>query len=305
LSTQTPVTLQKTREMIVRAMDSRRWNAFPFRDGDIVIGTWAKSGTTWCQQIVTQLIFEGEENLATMDIAPWVDMQVIPFEPMMAQLEAQTHRRCLKTHLPADCLVMSPKAKYLYLARDGRDVVWSWYNHLMKMTDEFFDMFNKLPGDLGVPIARPTLPIREFFHDWLDNDAAPFWPYWPNIQTWWDIRSAPNVMLVHYNDLKADMPAEMRRIAAFLEIPINEAKWAHIVNHCTFDYMKANAETLSPFLNDMFEGGLKSFVHKGTNNRWRDVLTPEDIRKYEDTALRNLSPDCAQWLATGSRVGSA
>jgi hypothetical protein len=44
-------------------------------------------------------------------------------------VEAQTHRRFLKTHLPLDALVFSPKAKYIYIGRDGRDVVWSMYNH--------------------------------------------------------------------------------------------------------------------------------------------------------------------------------
>jgi aryl sulfotransferase len=174
---------QKKYDYLDAVMDSKRWDGFPFRDDDIVIGTWAKSGTTWCQQIVTQLIHEGQEQIATMDIAPWVDMRISPYEPMMEQLEAQTHRRCLKTHLPADALVMSPRAKYIYLARDGRDVVWSWYNHLMIMKDEFYDLINSLPGNADRQHRRPTVDIRQFFHDWLDNDAAPFWPYWTNFPT--------------------------------------------------------------------------------------------------------------------------
>lgn len=291
---------QKKHDYLDAVMDSKRWDGFPFRDDDIVIGTWAKSGTTWCQQIVTQLIHEGQEQIATMDIAPWVDMRIIPHEPMMGQLEAQTHRRCLKTHLPADALVMSPKAKYIYLARDGRDVVWSWYNHLLIMKDEFYELINNLPGNADRQHRRPTVDIRQFFHDWLDNDAAPFWPYWTNIQSWWDIRHLPNVKLLHYNDLKADLPGEMRRIAEFLEIPVDEAKWPDIVEHCTFAYMKENAEALSPALNDLWEGGMKSFINKGTNNRWRDLLTAEETTKYEDTASANLSPDCAAWLAAGS-----
>ncbi len=195
---------------------------------------------------------------------------------------------------------MSPKARYLYLARDGRDVVWSWYNHLMSMKDEFFDLVNNTPGRVGPPISRPTTDVRGFFHGWLDNDAAPYHPYWSNVQSWWDIRQAPNVRLVHYNNLKTDMPGEMGRIAAFLEIPIDEAKWPAIVEHCTFDYMKENAAVLSPAFNDLFEGGMKSFIHKGTNDRWRDALTAEEVQKYEETARRNLSPECADWLATGS-----
>jgi len=45
---------EKTREMHNMAMDSTRWDNFAFRDDDIVIGTWAKSGTTWVQQIVAR-----------------------------------------------------------------------------------------------------------------------------------------------------------------------------------------------------------------------------------------------------------
>ena len=66
----TTVRPQKTREMHNAAMDSTRWNDFTFRDGDVVIGTWGKSGTTWTQQIVAQLIFAGAEDVPTVDIAP-------------------------------------------------------------------------------------------------------------------------------------------------------------------------------------------------------------------------------------------
>lgn len=39
----------KTREMHNHHMDSTIWNDFSFRDDDIVIATYAKSGTTWMQ----------------------------------------------------------------------------------------------------------------------------------------------------------------------------------------------------------------------------------------------------------------
>ena len=206
----------------------------------------------------------------------------------------------MKTHLPADALVFSPKAKYLYIGRDGRDVAWSWYNHLSNMTPAFYDLFNNTPERVGPPLNRPTGDIRQFFHDWLDNDAYPAWPYWSNVQSWWDVRETPNVMLLHFNNLKADMPGEIRRIAAFLDIDIDESRWPAIVEHCGFDYMKEHADSLSATFKDAFEGGLKTFIYKGTNNRWRDTLGPEEIQKYEDAAATNLTPACAHWLATGS-----
>jgi aryl sulfotransferase len=292
----------KKRELHNTLMDSDRWDGFRFRDGDIIIGTWAKSGTTWTQQIVAQLLFQGADDMPAMDLAPWLDMRCAPLDDVIAGLEAQEHRRFIKTHLPADALLMSPQASYIYVARDGRDVVWSMYNHLLKMTDGFYAMINDTPGRVTPPLERPAVEIREFFHAWLDSDGAPMGSFWDHVQSWWDLRNEPNVLLMHFAAMKADMPAEIRRVAAFLDIDIDESRWPTIVEHCTFDYMKKHGDSLSrsPVVSDFFEGGLaKSFIHKGTNGRWRDTLTDDDIRKYEQTAASRLSPDCAHWLATG------
>src|SRR3546814_1948914 len=56
----------------------------------------------------------------------------------------------------------------------------------------------------------------------------------------WAIRHLPNVLLLHFADLKKDMPGEIRRVAAFLDIAIDESRWEAIVEHCSFDYMKAH-----------------------------------------------------------------
>lgn len=37
--------------------DSARWEGFQFRDGDIVISTPPKCGTTWTQMLVALLVF--------------------------------------------------------------------------------------------------------------------------------------------------------------------------------------------------------------------------------------------------------
>ncbi|HEY5624578.1 MAG TPA: sulfotransferase domain-containing protein [Gammaproteobacteria bacterium] len=291
---------QKTRELHNALMDSDRWDSFRFRDDDIVIDTWAKSGTTWTQQIMAQLVFNGIEGTAAMDLAPWLDMRIFPLEEILGMLEAQEHRRFVKSHLPADALTISPKAKYLFLARDGRDVIWSLHNHLRHQTDEFYEIVNNTPGRVGPEFHRPPEDVREFFHHFIDN-GSPFtdWPYFDHIQSWWDIRHTPNIMLVHFNDLKADMEGMIRKMAAFVDIEIDEDKWPDIVEHCSFDYMKANANTLSPGFADLFEGGLTNFIHKGTNGRWRDILTPEEVEKYERAQAEKLTPNCARWHEVG------
>ncbi|MBS1801865.1 MAG: sulfotransferase domain-containing protein [Acidobacteria bacterium] len=290
---------EKTKEMHNQHIDSTFWNGFKFRDDDIIISTYAKSGTTWMQQIISQMLFNGETDIDTQAMSPWIDFRVPPKEIKIAAVEAQTHRRFIKTHLPVEALVYSPKAKYIYIGRDGRDVLWSLYNHHLNGNEAMYDALNKTPGLVGPPLEPPTDDIREYWHTWLAKDGFPYWSFWENVRSWWAIRDLPNLMLVHFDKLKRDMPGEMRRIAAFLDIPIDESKWDLIVEHCTFDWMKNNGEKIVPLGGIVWKGGVKTFINKGTNGRWKETLTPAESAEYEAKALAELGPECARWLATG------
>jgi aryl sulfotransferase len=292
---------QKTRELMNHHMDSTVWNDFAFRDDDIVVATYAKSGTTWTQQIVGQLVFHGDETIAVHEISPWVDLRVPPAPVKLEMLEAQTHRRIVKTHLPLDALVFSPRAKYLYIGRDGRDVVFSFYHHHCQGNALWYELLNDTPGRVGPPMPQPDPDIRRYFRTWLEKDGYPIWSLWENVLSWWAARDLPNVKLVHFNQLKADLPGEMRAIAAFLEIDIPEDRWDAIIEHCSFDYMKTHAEHVAPLGGAIFEGGAETFINKGVNGRWRDVLSAEESAAYEAQALAKLGPECARWLATGER----
>jgi aryl sulfotransferase len=291
---------RKTRELHNHHMDSTVWNDFTFRDDDIVIGTYAKSGTTWTQQIVGQMLFGGVPRLPVHELSPWVDMRIMPRAEMLAGLAAQKHRRFMKTHLPLDALVVSPRAKYLYIVRDGRDVVWSLYNHFARATDEFYRVINDTPGRVGPPVSRPPEDIRRYFLEWLDGDGYPLWSFWENVRTWWAARHQPNLKLVHFADLKADLAGQMRTIADFLEIKVAPSRWQGVVDLCTFQAMKANADQAAPLGGVLWDGGATTFINKGTNGRWRDVLTVADSERYEAIARQQLGDDCAEWMFHGS-----
>jgi aryl sulfotransferase len=96
------------------------------------------------------------------------------------------------------------------------------------------------------------------------------------------------------------MEGQIRRIANFLGIEMAAERWPTIFDHCSFDWMKANAVKAAPLGGVFWDGGAQTFIHKGTNGRWREVLTAEESRKYERLALENLGPDCARWLAKGT-----
>ena len=61
--------------------------------------------------------------------------------------------------------------------------------------------------------------------------------------------------------------------------------------------MKRNATKAVPLGGAFWDGGAETFINKGTNGRWRDVLSAEDSGRYEKMARRELGDECAAWLA--------
>lgn len=290
----------KTREMHSHHFDSTIWNDFNFRDDDIIISTYGKAGTTWMQQIIAQLLFKGDPKLEVAEMSPWMDLRLPPKEIKLPLVEAQKHRRFLKTHLPVDALCFSEKAKYIYIGRDARDVVWSMYNHHAKANQTWYDALNKSPGLIGPEIEKPTDDIKEYWCEWFEKDGFPFWPFWENVKSWWEIRDLPNVILVHFSDLKSDMPSEIQRIAAFLEIDIDEQSWPDILEYCSFNWMKENAVKSVPLGGAFWDEGAKVFINKGVNGRWTDTLSTDDVNAYEKRAEQELGKECAEWLKSGN-----
>ena len=123
-----------------------------------------------------------------------------------------------------------------------------------------------------------------------------------HLGSFWERRRDPRILLVHYNDLKADLAGEMRRIAAFLEIDVAEASWPAAVERCTFEGMRARASEIGD-MDIAFEGGMKNgFLFKGTNGRWRDVLTPDELEAYAVRVAELVPSGCADWIENGRRA---
>ncbi len=297
----------KQREYPNRFFDSTVWNEFAFRPDDIVIASYAKAGTTWVQQIVAQLIFGGDAQAEVSKISPWFD-SVYPDKATKQRLLAeQTHRRFIKTHLPADALVLSEKARYLYVARDGRDIVWSLYDHQRAVSADAqarLDAQSHSGGKLKV-MPPPACPVDAYFETWLREDGAPLWPFWEGVRSWWALRDCDNVLLVHYAQLLQDLPTQVRRIAAFLDIALDAARCERVVEHCSLGYMRQHAARYVPQGAGFWRDDGRAFFNRGCNGRWRDILTSAASAAYLQRAAAELGSECAQWLATGTRVDGA
>jgi len=290
------------RNWITVHADSRRWESVATRPGDIIVSTPPKSGTTLTQGIIHSLLWPyGDAPGPPTTVSSWIDFRMFPVEEVAAVAAAQEHRRFMKTHTPADCLTIDADVSYIVVYRDGRDAVMSWANHRGKYRSEAMRTLN----------ARAAIDgLAPLDAEWIDDMDALLDEWFVecssvrHLASWWPLRHEANVCFVHYADLLADLEGEMRRIAAFLTIDVPHDAWPAVVARCTIDEMRA-AATSAGGLVERFDGGADAFFNKGTNGRWVDVLTAEQLRRYREHVADGLPPEAAEWLEHGSlAIGS-
>jgi len=309
--------------------DSSRWDDFQFRPGDIVISTPANCGTTWMQMICALLIF-GDARLPRplTEISPWLDIATSPTGEVIAKLEAQRHRRFIKTHTPLDGLPLDARATYICVGRDPRDAAISADNHLIAMDREVLikaclSVTDPRTGsaNTGSPIPspripRPPRPLRskpadrlERFWRWVEQAAPPesgLELQLRHLTTFWDRLQASNIVLIHYSDLRADLEGEMRRLAGRLDIAINTDSWVRLVAEARFDRMRERADEVVPEVTiDGLWPDTRRFFNRGASGQWRSLLGPAELRRYEARVRQLAAPDLAFWIHKGSRAGAS
>lgn len=298
---------QRSRTYRNHHLDSTRWDGYRPRPDDVVISTSVKAGTTWMQRICSLLVFgPGDLPGSLWDVSPWLDQRFVePVDAALERLEAQDHRRFIKSHLPLDALPYHEEVRYIVVGRDTRDVFMSLWNHYRAYTDVVYEMLDAADPEAG-PMPRCPDDVRAFWRDWItrapfpwEPDGWPFWSHHHHTASFWPYRHLDNVLLVHFNDLLRDLDGEMRRVADFCGVDVDPERWPELVDAARFDAMKADAPKLLPRAEIAFDGGPGRFIYKGTNGRWRDVLTPEDLELYEDAVSRALPPDARRWLESG------
>jgi len=294
-----------------RYFDSTRWDDYQPRSDDIIIATYPKCGTTWTQRIVGMLVFGSDAPFPVQDISPWPDMRLPPPGAMLELAESQSHRRFLKSHLPYDTLPVYEGVKFIHVARDGRDAAMSFHNHKLNYTDTVLQELSVILEDdpkFSDGFTRVDPDPARHFHQWVlgeeDHIGDPLCGFWHMENSWWKARNEPNVLLVHFADMKKDLEGEMRRIAEFLNITIPEDLWPRLVEAASFKSMKKKASELMPSADHIWQGGGETFLHKGTNGRWQGVVNERDLDLYDARVHAEFSPDLARWIEYG-RLGSA
>jgi aryl sulfotransferase len=280
--------------------DSARWDDFPFRVGDIVISTRSKSGTTWMQMICALLVFQDPKLPAPLSqLSPWLDWLVVPLDEVLERLEAQPHRRFIKTHTPLDGVPIDPRAIYIVVSRHPLDMAVSLYHQGANLDR---DRLRALTGDATPAAPRPASPpLHDWLVDWVDTDADPRLELdslpgvMHHLSDAWARRAAPNILLVHYDDLSADLEGEMRRIAGRLGFDVPEERWPTLVDAATFARMRARADQAAPDPSGILKDRA-AFFRRGTSGAGRETLARDELARYRVRTAAMAPPEMLAWL---------
>ena len=290
--------------------DSDRWTGFELRPGDIIISTPPKCGTTWTQMICALLIQQVPELPLPLDrLSPWIDMVTRPRAEVFADLDAQRHRRFIKTHTPLDGIPNDPTVTYICVGRDPRDVALSMDRHRDNTNvSAFLEAREKAAAidciELGPVRPTPARPegARERFWQWVDDETpsnqvgSSLRRTVEHLQCFWGADDDLDIVHLHYDDLKVDLEGQMRQLAARLGIEVDEHRWPGLVQAATFESMRSRAERTVP------AGGREhwidpvAFFSRGTSGQWRDLLNDADLARYARRVRALASDDLVEWV---------
>jgi aryl sulfotransferase len=289
------------------ASDSARWSKFEHRPGDIIISTPPKCGTTLTQMMCALLIFDGPDFPGRLDdLSPWLDMNTRSDDEVLAEVEAMSHRRFLKTHTPLDGIPEWPDVTYVVVGRDPRDVFVSWEHHVANMdTERFVAAVDQSVGlDKVVPFVREQpATMSERLDQWLVDESPTATMSLAvvagHLDVAWRRRDRDNVLLFHFEELRDDRVAAMGRLARGIGVELTSTRLAELAAMASIDEMRSRAAALAPNTKEIFSDA-SQFFRSGASGEGRAAMTPEQEAVYQERMRRLVAPELQDWLQRSS-----
>jgi hypothetical protein len=294
--------------------DNLRWDALRLREGDIVVCAPSKCGMTWTQRLVSLLVFDGPNMPGPMSmVSPWLDQTIRPIEEVVAALDAQRHRRFIKTHTPLDGLVLDDRVTYIGVGRDPRDAAVSALHQESNMDHDRMRALHEAaaPPRNGyappAPDFRPDLSPQEAVRDWMERPTMPpegmgsLATILYHFGTLWGRRHLPNVTLFHYADFQVDVAGELVRLGRVLGYDVGRARAEQLVKHASLAAMRGRASEFAPNSTDGIWRSDERFFRAGGCGDWRTVFTDHELRRYFRRTEQLAPPDLVAWAHQGRR----
>lgn len=219
------------------------------RHDDVFLVSYPKSGNTWTRFLLGNII----DQRAPVDFSN-VEL-IVPdiYANSDADLLKIESPRTLKSHEYFD-----PRyKKVIYIVRDPRDVVVSYYHHAVK--------FGKVSEDY---------PIAQFVERFINGDVDRYGSWHENVASWLYTRGGDNTfMMLRYEDILANTQQELRKVANFLALSRDDEQLDRAIELSSKENMQRLEKEQSLLWNAMRNTRTdKPFVRSGKSGGWRSEL---------------------------------
>ncbi len=242
---------------------------------DVWVVTYPKSGTTWIQNIVKLLRNNGEKDGIVLDQSiPWIEANSIENSYCnQINLAASPRPRAFKCHLPYDTIPSgkphTTPCKYIYIVRNPKDVVVSFYFHYIRFSVE----------------KDVTLEWELFFRNFVYGNLQ-FGDFFDHVLSWWSHRNEDNVLFLTYEGLKKDPRTVIARIAKFIEANVSDGVIDKVVADTSFNSMSKDDTANKSQL--IANPNATPFMRKGEVGDWRNYLTAEQSAEIDQLCQEKL-----------------
>lgn len=290
--------------------DERCWlkEHWSGRKGDVVISSGAKSGTLWLHNIVFLLRSGGWDDFDRMsNVYGNCEVLKYPEQPLETRLAEDAEKRDMAkeqgfhgfqffTHFSPFNNTSSPQLygvfpeanpdiKYIVIARNGREVLKSFFHFINSATEEVKRLYGGFP------------PALQSAHDtvkFVCDDVPRF--YFGHLKAWWERRDLPNVLLLHYRNLRQNPSHVIRQIASFLEIPLTEELLEIIWRKSSLEYMSNHSKKYMLLLG--YPGNefhhVRQHIRTGEllfQSQSDNFLSDDLAKKWEEAVLKHFGHD--------------
>jgi sulfotransferase family protein len=251
---------------------------FESRPDDIFIVTYPRSGTTWMQMILYQLATDGNMNLSHIS-------QFCPFLERVFTKRGITllpSPRVFKTHLTYRWIPKS-HGKYIYVARDGRDVAVSYFH--------FYKTYHNYEGTFA-----------DFFKKFISGKVQ-YGSWFDHVSDWWLHRNDSNVLFLRYEDLINDLEGSVRRVSKFCGFEIESERFPEVVERCSFNFMKAHEAKFDHFTARQWEikANESSFLRKGCVGDHKEYMSDEHQAIFQERVAKQMKRLNEDFFEIGAR----
>ncbi|XP_068162135.1 sulfotransferase 2B1-like [Antennarius striatus] len=254
---------------------------FSFRPNDIFIVTYPKSGTTWSQEIVSQIMSGGDspnaETLPYQDRTPWIEAT------RLADLhfENRPSPRIFTTHLPYNMMPPSfhkVKPKAIYVMRNPKDVMISAFHYFWKR-----------------PIYADPGTLTEFYLKFLDGSKMPYGSWFDHVKSWLNAEDKERITYLNYEDMVQNLENSVARTAQFLDKSLDTEVIKKIAEKCLFKNMrnKVPNDSTDPIKSD--DERLSELFRKGIVGDWKNHLSVEEAKYFDAVCKEKMRDVKCKW----------